>query len=255
MSAKHVLLGLLLDKPAYPYQLGDHLQERLGPAWQINSGQLYQTIKWLSKEGLIERVDGSVGGRDDRHVFAITEPGVEEFERWRSEPTQGTRSLRRPVLVKLMFAGPEHREETLEEIDVYERTCTARVKQLVRERKKIPPEGPRVRADHVILKLALDVEVDHYEAELGWCRDARTRLTSLFEQDVIWPSRRPRGPANTTGIARTPGKSCSVGSRVTRGRHPVRSSRSGDRNAPPGGDIQELHARRPVPRRLGRRVA
>jgi DNA-binding PadR family transcriptional regulator len=200
MSAKHVLLGLLLDKPAYPYQLGEYLQERLGPAWQINSGQLYQTVKRLTKEGLIERVDGSVGGRDDRHIFEITEPGVEEFERWRSEPTQGARPLRRPVLVKLMFAGPEHRKETLEEIDAYERACTDRLEQLVREQDEIPPEGPRIRADHVILKLALDVEVDHYEAELGWAREARTRLAWLFDQDVIWPSaanRRPHRPTKT----------------------------------------------------------
>jgi PadR family transcriptional regulator, regulatory protein AphA len=201
MSAKHAVLGLVADKPAYPYEVGERLQWRLGPGWLINSGQLYQTIKRLTREGLIKRVDGSVGGRDDRHVFGITERGLEEFERWRNAPTDGARPLRRPVLVKLMFAGPEYRTQTLEDIDAYERACTERLKQLVREQEEIPPEGSRVRADHVVLRLALNAEVVHWESELGWSREARETFKWLYDQDdVIWPSptRRLSRQAETT---------------------------------------------------------
>ena len=35
MSSKHALLGLLLDRPAYPYQLADRMQQRLGPSWKV----------------------------------------------------------------------------------------------------------------------------------------------------------------------------------------------------------------------------
>lgn len=52
VSAKHALLGLLRERPAYGYQLGERLQERLGPAWAINSGHLYQTLKRMEQEGL-----------------------------------------------------------------------------------------------------------------------------------------------------------------------------------------------------------
>ncbi len=89
MSAKHALLGLLLHKPAYRYQLGDRLQKRLGPAWKINSGQLYQTIRRMQTDGLIERIDSAADDQDDRHVFAITMAGAEEFERWFEESTAG----------------------------------------------------------------------------------------------------------------------------------------------------------------------
>ena len=82
MSAKHALLGLLLHRPAYRYQLGERLRERLGPAWKINSGQLYQTIRRLEGDGLIERIDRAPDDQDELHVFAITVAGVEEFERW-----------------------------------------------------------------------------------------------------------------------------------------------------------------------------
>jgi PadR family transcriptional regulator AphA len=203
MSAKHIVLGLLADRPAYPYQLLDRLGERSGPDWRINSGQFYRTIKQLADEGLIERIDGSSpGGRDDddRHIFAITNRGLDEFEHWQSKRAKGTgtRSLRRPVLAKLMFAGPERRTETLEEIDAYERACNEELDELAREVDEIPEEGERVRADRVILRLALDLEIDHYEAELAWCPEAREKFEWLYAQDAIWPSAGGRWLAEQT---------------------------------------------------------
>ena len=158
MSAKHIVLGLLADKPDYPYQLENVLKERSGPDWRISSGQFYQTIKRLAGEGLIERVDGSSPrGRDDddRHIFAITEAGLDEFERWQKRRGRGkkrpgrgtgTRPLRRPVLAQLMFAGAEHRTETLGEIDAYERDLSQELRALAGEVAAIPAQGERVRA-------------------------------------------------------------------------------------------------------------
>jgi DNA-binding PadR family transcriptional regulator len=199
MSAKHAVLGFFAARPAYPYQLENLLKERLGPAWKINSGQIYQTTKWLKQEGFIERIDGSDGDPDDdRHIFAITERGMEEFERWRHAPTDRTRPLRRPVLIKLMFSGPEYREQTLRDIDAYELACSQRLKKLLREQGEIPPDGSRVRADHVILRLALNLEVGHWEAELDWSRDTRETLKSLYNKDnVIWPSSPGKRSATT----------------------------------------------------------
>jgi DNA-binding PadR family transcriptional regulator len=210
MSAKHIVLGLLEDKPDYPYRLLELLGERSARDWRISSGQFYQTIKRLAEEGLIERVDGSSpGGRDDddRHIFTITEAGLDEFERWQKRRGRGTkrsgrgtgaRPLRRPVLAKLMFAGPEHRTETLEEIDAYELACSDELKELAREVDEIPAEGERVRADRVILKVALNLEIGQYEAELAWCPGARESLEWLYEQDAIWPSTHGRRPPQQT---------------------------------------------------------
>ena len=80
MSARHTLLGLLLNRSAYPYELADRLERSLGPAWAVNSGELYQTIGRLERDGLIECVDPSARGREDRHVFTITRAGVESSD-------------------------------------------------------------------------------------------------------------------------------------------------------------------------------
>ncbi len=192
MSAKHALLGLLLHQSAYPYQLADRLQSRLGPTWAVNSGQLYQTIDRMERDGLIERVEGDTDGREDRHVFAITATGVEEFERWFEASTGGVRLSRRPLLVKLTLAGPERMKDALAQIDTYELDCAARLKELSRMREASPAEGPRVRADHVLLRLNLSADIFQLEAELRWARHAREMVSWLLTREAIWPSAQER---------------------------------------------------------------
>jgi DNA-binding PadR family transcriptional regulator len=192
MSAKHALLGLLVHQPAYPYQLADRLQSRLGPAWAVNSGQLYQTIDRMERDGLIERVEGDAEGREDRHVFAITDSGVEEFERWLESSIGGIRLTRRPLLVKLTLAGPERMTDALAQIDAYELDCAARLKELSRMREASPAEGPRVRADHVLLRLNLSADIFQLEAELRWARHAREMMSWLLTREAIWPSAQER---------------------------------------------------------------
>jgi DNA-binding PadR family transcriptional regulator len=188
VSAKHALLGLLLHKPAYRYQLGDRLLKRLGPAWKINSGQLYQTIKKMQEDGLIERIDDAADDQDERHVFAITMAGAEEFERWFEDGTGEARLLRRSLLVKITLAGPERLDSALTQIGIYEKECAARVKKLSREKEEIPVAGLQVRADDELLRFALSGDVSYVEGELKWARFMRERVSWLKNQDVIWPS-------------------------------------------------------------------
>jgi DNA-binding PadR family transcriptional regulator len=188
MSATHAVLGLLLDKPAYPYELGNQLQRRLGPSWAVNTGQLSQIIKRLEKEGLIERVDGTVGSREDRRIFAITENGVHEFERWFSTSApNGARLPRRPLLVKISLAGPQRLTEALKQIDCYENACAAELTQLMGEQAVIV-DGPIVRADDEFLRLALAENIIEKEGQLEWAKLARQRIKWLLEQNAIWPS-------------------------------------------------------------------
>ena len=199
MSAKHALLGLLLHGSAYPYQLADRLETRLGPAWAVNSGQLYQTIERLERDGLIERVEGSGQSRDDRHVFQITESGVTEFERWFDATTGGVRLYRRPLLVKITLAGPKRLREALGLVDAYELECAARLNELLRTRDEVPLHGSLVRADHVLLRLNLSADISQLEGELQWARHAREMVSWLLAQEAIWPSTAERSGAVSEG--------------------------------------------------------
>jgi PadR family transcriptional regulator AphA len=189
MSAKYALLGLLVQRPAYPYELADRLQARLGPTWAINSGQLYQTIKRMEDERLIEQIGGAQEARQDRHIYTITEVGFEDLERWWSKDQAGSpRLLRRPLLLKMALAGPERLKDTLEQIDAYERDCAERLREFSGRREAVPDGGTTVRADHVLLRLGLSADIFQLEGELRWARHAHEMVSWLLGRDAIWPS-------------------------------------------------------------------
>ncbi len=206
MAAKHAVLGMLLHRPAYPYELADRLERRLGPAWAVNSGQLSQIIAKLEEAGLIERAE-PVGCRTDRHVFAITDDGVAEFERWFDEDVGSVRLPRRPLLVKITFAGAERLEGALQQIDAYEAARAAHLEDLSRTHEAISVDEPLVRADHVLLRLNLSADIIQLEGELEWAKQAREMLSWLLEHRVVWPSVRERPDAsdethNARGVRR-----------------------------------------------------
>jgi len=196
MSAKHALLGLLLQRSSYPYELGERLRERLGPAWAVNSGQLYQTIDRMELDGLIERVDTDAQGRDERHFFKVTAGGAEEFERWFAAGTRVTRLSRRPLTVKLTLAGPARLSDALAQIAAYELECAQRLTELSRLHESVAVGGPRVRADHVLLRLNLSADIFALEAELRWARHAHEMISWLQGRDAIWSSATERADAS-----------------------------------------------------------
>jgi DNA-binding PadR family transcriptional regulator len=194
--SKHALLGLLLDRPAYPYQLADQMRGRLGPAWRVNSGQLYQTIKGLERDGLIERVAGISPDQEGRHVFEITHEGVAEFERFFDRTPDAARLCRRPLLVKITFAGPRRLREALAKVDAYERDCAERLAEIARLREELPADEPLLRADHLLLRLNLSADIFQLEGELRWAAHAREILSWLADQDAVWPGERERSDAD-----------------------------------------------------------
>jgi DNA-binding PadR family transcriptional regulator len=189
LSAKHALLGLLIEGPAYPYRLADRLEARLGPAWSVDEGQLYRIIGQMEREGLIEPVGGRIEGQDKRrHFFAITDVGEREFEDWLDLVSGAVRLHRRPQLLKITFAGPERLSTALGQLDAYEQSCTRRLNEFVEARDQIPRQHMPVRADHTFLRLNLGMDIALLEGELQRARETRETLLWLHEQpEAIWP--------------------------------------------------------------------
>lgn len=185
MSARHALLGLLCERPAYPYELADRLGKRLGPAWAINSGQVYQTIKSLEKDGLVEPVQDT-DAREDREFRAITSRGEAEQDAWLAKRLRAVRPVRQPLIVKLALGGPERLTTNLMELDALEQEYVEQVLEIVGLMEAVPVEGLRVRADHVALRLSLTSDLYQVEAYLSWVRYARETVKRLAGQDAIW---------------------------------------------------------------------
>jgi len=193
MSTSHALLGLLLERPGYPYDLGDRLRRRLGPAWRVNSGQLYQSIERLERDGLIARL-GAPSARDGRRMFAITPSGAREFERWFLRTPDPGRRARRPLHVKITLGGPSRLPCALEQLESCRRARGEALARLVREREEVAPGPGPVRADRCMLALNLEAEILQVEAEIRWAARAAGLIAWLMEQEAVWPRARGGGP-------------------------------------------------------------
>jgi DNA-binding PadR family transcriptional regulator len=211
MSTRQAVLGLLQQRPAYAYELEERLRSQLGPAWDLGSGHVNGTMKALAKAGLIEEINAAEN-HPRRRVFAITDTGAEDHERWWRDGTVGESLSRRPILIKVALAGPDRLSDALAHIDAYEKAYAERLKKLSRARDDVPsnevPSNAPVRADDVSLRLGLSADIIELEGVLRWLRHARAVVSRLQEEDVIWPSRHGRlgAPAATErdrDVART----------------------------------------------------
>jgi PadR family transcriptional regulator AphA len=83
VSLRHAALGLIAQHPASGYDLLKKFEESMANVWPATQSQLYTELGKLADTGLI-RVS-EVGPRG-RKVYAITEAGREEMQRWMTSP-------------------------------------------------------------------------------------------------------------------------------------------------------------------------
>jgi hypothetical protein len=140
----------------------------------------------FAEKGFVAEVGSSREGDGRRRVMAITATGVEHFEEWFVTETAGASLSRRPLLVKIALAGRERLKDVLVHIDAYEHNCAEKLRELSKARDDVPRDAPRVRADHVILRLGLSADIGQLQAELDWARHAREVVRWLEKQDALW---------------------------------------------------------------------
>lgn len=77
MSVKFALLTLLVDHPMGVAQLQHAFHDCTDRTWPLNIGQVYQTVKRLQRDGLVE-ITGREGKAD---IFSLTATGRAELTR------------------------------------------------------------------------------------------------------------------------------------------------------------------------------
>ncbi len=133
LSTKHVVLGLLIERRGYGWELQQRLDSRLG-FLGLSESVIYRLLERLEKEGLIEE-DGPKSGGTRRGVprmmYSVTEHGHEEFDAWMARPSDRA-SLRDELQAKLNVGKPAHLPALLEVAQAQQRDCIAELAALRR---------------------------------------------------------------------------------------------------------------------------
>jgi len=195
MSAKHAVLGLVIERPGYGYQLAQRLDERFGSSGFAPSG-VYSALDQLSRDEFV-RSAGEMGAGPARRaaprtIYEATEEGIDHFESWMLDPSPMP-PLRDELHMKIALCRPRNVPRLIDMIGGQELVCLGRLRDL----KQLAEEAPGSSRDWSRLMgvLAAEAEIAFWNARIEWLQSARELLEQLREE------REPARPGAAAGEA------------------------------------------------------
>jgi DNA-binding PadR family transcriptional regulator len=168
---KGAVLGLLIERPSYGYELANRLSARLGPAWQIAPKSIYPLLDQLERAGLAKSVvePNPTSPRQQRTVYYPTEQAPAALSHWIGTSTP-KEPLRADLQAKIAVARIEDAPRLLRMLDNYERECLELLEATCEEQLSI--QSWRT----LLMDLTLEAADAHLRAELEWVTLARRRI-------------------------------------------------------------------------------
>jgi DNA-binding PadR family transcriptional regulator len=181
MSAKYAVLGLVIERPGYGYQLARRLEERFGSSGFAPSG-VYSALDQLSRDDFV-RSAGEMGAGPARRaaprtIYEATDQGVDHFESWMLGSST-TPPLRDELHMKIALCRPRNLPRLIDVVHGQELACMGRLgdlKQLAESERADQRDWSRL-----MRVLARDAEVAFWNARIEWLQNARELLEGLRE--------------------------------------------------------------------------
>jgi DNA-binding PadR family transcriptional regulator len=165
MSTGHVLLGFLVERPKHGYELKKEHDHRLAGAKPLAYGQVYATLQRLERDGLVEVAETQQEGGPERTVYAITDGGRAELERWLNTVEPSAPYVASPLFARVAVAGKAADGYLVRQREAH----LARMRELTAEKASGAPAQV----------LAADYALQHLDADLRWIETALTRMREV----------------------------------------------------------------------------
>ena len=104
MSTALTLLGLLEPAPSHGYELKRAFDQRFGNDKPLPFGQVYATLGRFERDGRAVVVGTEAGEGPERKLYAITEQGVTDLERWLAEAEAPEPHLQTVLFAKVVLS-------------------------------------------------------------------------------------------------------------------------------------------------------
>jgi DNA-binding PadR family transcriptional regulator len=191
MSAKNAVLGLVIERPGYGYDLARRLQARFGSSGFAPTG-VYSALDQLSADEMVrsagQRKNATNERAAPRTIYEATPKGVDHFEGW----MLGGSSLapvRDELYMKIALSKPHNLSRLIELARSQEEDCLSRMQSL----KQPLGGGGALRAwSEVAVLLVRDAEIKQLEARVEWLQKARAIMQRLNEVQARCPARGDR---------------------------------------------------------------
>ncbi len=188
MSAGKAVLGLVIQRPGYGYQLEQRVKERFGSA-QFVASSIYKALGRLEKDNLIrvvgeEELELADSERQRRIKYEATQRGVAYFREW-LRAASSVPLVREELQLRIAFCEPHELPRLIEIIHGEEQVCLAMLGDFQRSlRAGESAESVEPRREWARL---MDMAVDHaeagfWDARIRWLQDVRIFLEGLSEE-------------------------------------------------------------------------
>jgi DNA-binding PadR family transcriptional regulator len=138
MSVKHAVLGLVIERPGYGYELYQRLNQRV-EGHGVSERAVYPALSSLTRSGWIQERDREGRANRLRVWYESTPSGVDEFRDWMGRPSDELASLPGDLRWKLALARIEDLPGLIEQTRAQQRDCVDRIEALSREPQPAPP--------------------------------------------------------------------------------------------------------------------
>lgn len=185
MSVKLAVLGLIVERRGYGYDLLRRFEDRFG-VWNVNQSTVYDAIDKLYREGRIVALDGSGSpaertgpARSPKVVYEATPTGRDDFLTWLTAPIGRVDPMRAEILLKIALATQEHALALLQVIDAQIDRCTDALAQLLAG-YRLDGDGAReVSWSVAAVYYVNDAAITRLKGDLEWLRRVRAGVEAL----------------------------------------------------------------------------
>lgn len=184
MSMKYAVLGMLIERRGYGYDLANRLQRRLGPGFRAAYGAVYVSLDQLAKEQLVAESKRVQVGRQVKVYYAATPAGEERFRAWMRE-APSREPLRGELYLKLAVAQGADLSLLRDELERLERECLRDIEAhsaLIADQHD--GDGP-MRWEDAVRWLADSAVVERLHSDLRWIRMAIGTVASVADDGSV----------------------------------------------------------------------
>ncbi len=173
------LLGVVIERPSYAYELAQRFDRTYQGALSLSStSHVYTALRALLERELIEEVPGSGTGRQPKPCYRVTGEGLTDYQRWLVGQLSEERRRQRLFAIELaaLMSEPELAGEV---IDGYEQAC-------LKEGGTGTPHSRSDGADDTEAQLATRLASEENRlavgARLQWVQYVRRELKALADR-------------------------------------------------------------------------
>lgn len=188
MSVKFGLLGLLAKQSQHGYELKRTFEQLTGGIWELNHGQIYQSLERLAADGLVSYHVENNENAPERKVYEVTSQGLEALEGWLSSADARVRPLRDELFVRLAVMAHRPAAELRELLAAYRQSYAAHMRELTRAKRRSTRK--HAAADEArshefeVEQMLLDAAIFHCEADLRWLDHCEAQLAARQRKEA-----------------------------------------------------------------------